>query len=233
MKYKSLTDADAILERIKKEGIFTFEDTLKICECQMYTVADKFETSLNSSDQYKLANLEKVNLWTIGTIFNAILLSDDPYNLLKMTERVKYELDKAYNYSKVIDKVDIEIYRKKISMKYAYLYSLSKKKATFIGKVPKSGFFSVRQVIADEWIQDFIKVLEIVLEYAFDWAKDVSVYSMFPKLYIASYLIKHYPSDFDIEPNENNFEYLLSVIVKFFDNGGVKSEVYNYYNSRV
>ena len=231
MENKSLIKIDKVLKKVREKESFTIKNALEICKYPMYTIVDKFESPLKLSDQDKIANMEKANLWTIGTVFNAILLSDDPYVVVRMSERDKYELDKTFYKSSEANKAHINIFRKKMAMKYAYLDSFTKGKATFTGKIPKSGFFCVRQIIADEWIQTFIMVLETVLDHAFYFAIDESEYAMFPQLYITAYLLKYYPGDFDIEPNENQLAYLMSAIPKFFYNADVITKVEKIYNS--
>jgi len=144
--YQPITAND--FNTLIEKDYFELEDVKTISKFIPSPLEKKFDTALKYSEANLVCSLVCKNIYKIIQVFNIAIKEDGDHDHMFPKEILKQWKDAIGD-----DKAGL------IFFKAGYILGNGPYELKFDGKIPKKGFFSSRQIIADEWINDYMRSL--------------------------------------------------------------------------
>ncbi len=204
MEYNTNPITTVQYTELLKKNDFDFLDVQLFSKFISKPLEIEFETKLTVDEKALTKKLVLKNINQIYKVFCTLI--DDP-------KKHDYLIDKTF--LKMCMAEFGENGSQLIFFKAQYILSNGKVKEYFFdGKLPKKGFFSNRQTIADKWINHFVKLIGLgVLREVIDrtnFNKELVMYGL--TINVSCFLINTYPESFTIE---DSFEEIFNKLSKY------------------
>lgn len=180
-------------KNLAKKETFTDSDVKQLAKYIPTSLEKEFDTPLKPSEAREVCSLVCKNIYKIVQVYHGLVQNNRDHDYLITKEFLKMCKDQVG-----------EDEAKLIPLKAAFIFANGTGSTyRFEGKIPKKGFFSNRQVIADKWIDNFIKhlgwnIISMVLSKTGN-NKDAAFIASTE--FIACFLVNTYPNEFDKNAN--------------------------------
>ena len=184
--YKSISSTE--FYKTNDKDNFDLQDVKQVSKYIPSPLEKEFDTPLKPIEKRDVSRLVCKNIYTIMQVYNAVIQNDGKYDHLITKLYLKMCKNEVGNDES-----------KLIPLKAAYILANGTGNSyVFQGKIPKKGFFSNRQSIANTWIDDFIKhfgwnVISQVLDKT---GNNKELAFIATAEFIACFLVNTYPDEF-------------------------------------
>lgn len=200
--YKLITSVE--YNRLLEKKEFNIQDVKLIAKSIPTSLEMEFDSTLKPSEKKRVFELVCRNIYTVAQVYHTIIQNDNESDYLITKEYINMCKEEVGDDDS-----------KLIPLKASYIFTNGTgRQFAFQGEIPKKGFFSNRQTIANDWIDNFIKhlgwhILSHTLSRT-NISKDLAVVVIAE--FIACFLVNTYPDEFDKNSSVRDINFDLSRI---------------------